>query len=280
MKKKIKLLSGFAIAMAVGGGVIAGGLTEKIEVMFNSIELRVDGEVVNSPNILYKGTTYVPIRDVAEALGRGVNYNNNTKIAYIYDKEKYGSDDKSAIVGKNIFINLSEKDVASAIVEGKKGILNASSFEDKNYSLNAIKKADSFIKSAKIYTPYLSIVQASAMSQSEYKNVSNERINDLLNQQKNIMPFTIDVQGDSITFTKNFHAVLRQGGHIIQPQRMSGKDNLARRSSKFPNSPAYTARIGADFPAEEIDFTKKAELVVVYLGNYESIFEVDFSKYK
>ncbi|WP_236913053.1 stalk domain-containing protein [Clostridium sp. Cult1] len=74
MKKELK---GFVVGVVVtvilmSTVVFAGGMKQKIEVMLNSVNIAVNGKPVNADNILYKGTTYVPIRDVAEMLGKKV----------------------------------------------------------------------------------------------------------------------------------------------------------------------------------------------------------------
>lgn len=61
---------------------------EQIEVQFNLIRLTVNGEEVQADNILYKDTTYVPIRAVAEMLGKEVTWDQETRTAGINDSEE------------------------------------------------------------------------------------------------------------------------------------------------------------------------------------------------
>ena len=67
---------------------------QTIKVLFSNIPIYIDGNRVELSHkaILHEGTTYLPMRDIAEALGKEVLYNNNTKEIYIYEKEGKNSD--------------------------------------------------------------------------------------------------------------------------------------------------------------------------------------------
>ncbi|WP_010277800.1 copper amine oxidase N-terminal domain-containing protein [Paenibacillus senegalensis] len=56
---------------------------ETIYAGFNQITVKVDNQLVESDNLLYEGTTYIPIRNVAEMLGWDVTYYHELKTAYI-----------------------------------------------------------------------------------------------------------------------------------------------------------------------------------------------------
>lgn len=85
--------------------VFAGGVKEKIEVVLNSVNLSVNGNPVKADNILYKGTTYVPIRSVAEILGKKVEWDGKTNTASINDKDnivdKIGPANKYEYIGRD-----------------------------------------------------------------------------------------------------------------------------------------------------------------------------------
>lgn len=63
--------------------LVWAGNSATISVLFNEVKLVVDGKSVNKETLLYNGTTYVPLRAAAEALGQEVNYDADTKTAYI-----------------------------------------------------------------------------------------------------------------------------------------------------------------------------------------------------
>lgn len=83
MKKYIGILIGTALLTTT---VFAKQITTKIEVLFNDVKIEVNGKKVESDNIVYKGTTYVPLRSVSELLSKDVEWNGETKLAKINDK--------------------------------------------------------------------------------------------------------------------------------------------------------------------------------------------------
>jgi len=70
----------------VSSFVLGESSETSISILFNSINISVNGEAVESNNILYEGTTYVPLRDVAEMLGKEVSWDEETRIAGINDE--------------------------------------------------------------------------------------------------------------------------------------------------------------------------------------------------
>jgi len=84
MKKVSRILSVLVMIIClvmVSSFVMGDSVEESITVLFNSINITVNGEAVQSDNILYEGTTYVPLRDVAEMLGKEVSWDGETKTA-------------------------------------------------------------------------------------------------------------------------------------------------------------------------------------------------------
>ena len=88
MKKELRgFIIGVIITMMILGSVVfSESITQTIEVIFNSVNLEVNGKKVEADNILYNGTTYVPLRAVAEILGKEVGWNQETRTASINDK--------------------------------------------------------------------------------------------------------------------------------------------------------------------------------------------------
>lgn len=89
MKNGIKgYILGFVTSLfLMGSTVFAEQAFKNIEVLFNSISIVVNGQKVDKENLLYNGTTYVPLRSVAEILGAVVNYDDKTRTAFIDQKE-------------------------------------------------------------------------------------------------------------------------------------------------------------------------------------------------
>lgn len=87
MKKELKgFVLGLIVATLLMGTVFAGGVKQAINVVLNSVNLTVNNKKINADNILYNGTTYVPLRAVAEALGKDVGWDEKTNTASINDK--------------------------------------------------------------------------------------------------------------------------------------------------------------------------------------------------
>ena len=85
MKKEIKGFICGVIATSLIGcvSISATGIWDKIDVLRNDITVVVNGTPVAADNFLYNDTTYLPMRAIAEALGKDVQYDKNTNTAYI-----------------------------------------------------------------------------------------------------------------------------------------------------------------------------------------------------
>lgn len=99
MSKKMIFILLLTIALSFTLGAVAnanGGLTKLAEVYLNNdISVVINGIVFNAKDpqdgsvyvpITYKGRTYLPLRAVAEAVGLPVDYDQNTKTAYLGTK--------------------------------------------------------------------------------------------------------------------------------------------------------------------------------------------------
>ena len=93
MKQK---LQGFITGVLIGatltsGMVVAKSGTEMIEALYNNIKIYVDGVKIEPKDatgkmvepFIYNGTTYIPVRAVAEAIGKEVNWEGLTQSVYI-----------------------------------------------------------------------------------------------------------------------------------------------------------------------------------------------------
>ncbi|CAN7747491.1 stalk domain-containing protein [Paenibacillus sp. LjRoot56] len=100
MRKELKGMGiGFVlISLLVGGSALAAGYKSTIEVLFNNVNLTVNGKKVASDNILYNGTTYIPLRDVADLLGKKVGWDQASNTASINDPGFVPADNGDASV--------------------------------------------------------------------------------------------------------------------------------------------------------------------------------------
>lgn len=88
MKKYSKgFIMGLLVATLLMNVALGETIKKTIEVVYNSVNLSVNDKKVDVDNILYNGTTYVPIRAVAEMLGKEVGWDQATFTASINDKK-------------------------------------------------------------------------------------------------------------------------------------------------------------------------------------------------
>ncbi|WP_019229012.1 stalk domain-containing protein [Sedimentibacter sp. B4] len=82
----------------------ANSLLQKIDVLINSISLYVNNEQVTVSNFLFNGTTYVPLRSVAEMNGMEVKWDGENKRVDLISSETFNmkvTDGKYNIIGAN-----------------------------------------------------------------------------------------------------------------------------------------------------------------------------------
>ena len=85
MKKRVQGLVAGLIIGATVAGTGAFAYTNYIEAVYNDINIVVDGKKVNSDSepFISEGTTYLPVRAVAEALDKPVYWDGDTSTVYI-----------------------------------------------------------------------------------------------------------------------------------------------------------------------------------------------------
>ncbi len=89
MKKQLRaFILGILVAFIfMSVTIFAESITQQIEVLFNAINIKVNGTDVTVDNILYNGTTYVPLRAVSKMLDKKVGWDPETGTASINDDE-------------------------------------------------------------------------------------------------------------------------------------------------------------------------------------------------
>jgi len=99
MGKKRNLILVAALLVAFGTGVVAKDVFEVIKAEIRTdFTVKIDGEVRKFENvegervypILHDGTTYLPLRAIAEIMGKEVYWYEDDKLIEIKDKEKNG----------------------------------------------------------------------------------------------------------------------------------------------------------------------------------------------
>ncbi len=103
---------------------------------------------------------------------------------------------------------------------------------------------------------------------------SKQDVQQILNGSE--LQVVVTVFGSTPQFAVDSYVVLKQSNRLIKPQRVR-LDARASRSSAWPESPAYKARIVAAFPYGTFD-PKSLTTVVIFPGEGGEIdFEMDFS---
>jgi len=189
MKKTIKgFVVGVVITTMLMSTALGAGVKKTIEVAFNSINLTVNGKKVNADNIVYQGTTYVPLRVAGELLGKEVGWDQATNTASINDKVA----DKPVIKEEKPIIRseetLSQKNAVRKAEEflavmafSRSGLIKqlehgGFSNEDATYGVDktntdwkkqAVKKGEDFLA-------VMAFSRSSLMKQLEHGGFSNE----------------------------------------------------------------------------------------------------------
>ncbi|MBQ8525533.1 MAG: hypothetical protein IJ460_02270 [Clostridia bacterium] len=100
MNKNVKTFAAGIItgALIFSLPALARDVYESITVVRNTIGITIDGRSFEEDNFVYNGTTYVPLRAIAETFGKGVEYDEKNNIAKIvtdcsfkYEGEQVGS---------------------------------------------------------------------------------------------------------------------------------------------------------------------------------------------
>lgn len=95
---------GFIVASLViaSGTVSADPIERQINAVYNNIKIFVDGKQIDPTDANgnpvepfgYNGTTYLPVRAIAQALGKEVSWDNTTKTVYIGERTTSGTETK------------------------------------------------------------------------------------------------------------------------------------------------------------------------------------------
>ncbi|OME41414.1 hypothetical protein [Paenibacillus odorifer] len=185
-------------------------------------------------------------------------------------------------IRNNIF-NLSDQQIKNAISIGKKDYSAILAFE-KTQRLTIIQDTMKINQpEVLVFTPYLGIVRQSFLKFDNYEDYSLADAKKLVSvfSKSGRISFEVMALGNNIDFAETINIVLKQGDKILQPVKINGKDDYARRSTSWPDSPAYINPLTANFDIKQIDFSKPAELIYLYAGKELSVtYKVDFSRIK
>ena len=286
--KKIVFLSLLLILLT--GTAFSDSFQTTINVLLNSVKINVDGQEIKTPNLLYNGTTYVPLREISEALDKEVVWDNNTKTVNIVSKHPEdvivnsdSNDQLSNNKNSNYPYALSYKDIEEAFNIGQTNQpYLGQSIAKYELKPNSSKHSRN-IKISFIVTPFNLIIRDKAVSvkhNREYTMQDAIELHDSMVDSEGLI-FIVNVLGDTSNPHQETSIFLRQDNKIIQPFSIGGLDKAAKHTNSYPPYEAeLIARFSNTYSDIKIDFSKPAELVVVLSSKDEVTYDIDFSKYK
>lgn len=105
MKKagKITLLALAATVVLSGVAAVGKSIAKQVDIYYRNIKININGEEYTPKNVdgetvepfIYEGTTYLPVRAVADALGKDVEWDDETSTVIITDKKSDASAEES-----------------------------------------------------------------------------------------------------------------------------------------------------------------------------------------
>lgn len=113
--------------------VLADSILQSIDVVFDSVQVQINGEKLDANTILYNGSTYLPMRKVAEAVGKDVEWKQETMTANIVEKK----------VGDNTMIN-NEFIICDSNTKEAYGEMNNETYRSLKYIINLIEEYPGF----------------------------------------------------------------------------------------------------------------------------------------
>ncbi len=93
------------------------------------------------------------------------------------------------------------------------------------------------------------------------------------------MLVSMTILGDSPSFAVNSYMVLEQGETVVKPATLR-VDGQAGRSSAWPHSPKFRAKVVAKFRYADFDPNAQTSIIVFPATGGEARFSVDFAKIK
>ncbi|HHX23303.1 MAG: stalk domain-containing protein [Tepidanaerobacteraceae bacterium] len=142
-KKTLILLSALLVTTILFSSMALGAVTAKdIKAYYRNIKIKANGNIITSTQaepFIYNDTTYVPIRLVAEALDKVVDWDNNQSTVIINDKTSYQQElnslraQNSYLQGMNIDLQRKIKELEDEIKELEEKKSNTDDLEDYLY---------------------------------------------------------------------------------------------------------------------------------------------------
>ena len=131
MKKRLIIILAIAVVITAGT-VCAAPVTKMLEAHYNDIKLEINGALTEPKDangntvdpFIVDGTTYLPVRAIAQALNKTVSWDGDTSTVVINDNDEDGKPQTSYEKGELIYENAlaSEEDVKGWVMEGQANV--------------------------------------------------------------------------------------------------------------------------------------------------------------
>ncbi len=245
-------------------------------------------KALDVPAQLIENRIFIPLRFFSEEFNLNVNWNQDTKSIFLTDKDINNPLKSTISTTENNLFKLSDEQILEAIEEGANGFKYVNNIFLTKYSLTpSIQSAyDIFVGQISISTPYMLIMQQSAIKTANYESMTLEEGRIIVDSFSKAKPISLSViyypTDSSNKQIVNF--IIKQNGNIFKPQKIDGINNIPRITNTFPDFPEYELNLYPSFNTNEyatkIDFTKPMELIVIHAPEMESKYNIDFSYIK
>lgn len=195
--QRAKDLATGAIISALVVGVTPVALAKtglvNIPVQYSNIKVVVDGNELSTSKepFIYDGTTYLPLRAVAEAVGKEVSWDNSAKVAYLGAKLATSTPQtQPPVQTNNTTIQTigqknalkSAKDYISMMPFSREGLIKQLEYEKYSHE-DAVYAVDNCgadwkeqaVKAAKAYLEMMSFSKSGLIEQLEYEGYTHEQ---------------------------------------------------------------------------------------------------------
>lgn len=199
----------------------------------------------------------------------------------------YKNDYDTKIKNTNFFV-LTEKDMLEAIEEGKKGFEYVSDIINNKYSLKYSHTNSSlgeyirkYVEQVNISTPYLAIMQSSALKSTKYETFTLKSAQDLCRTFDNeYLNININYVQDNFEKPNIYAVVIKQGDEFFSATEILGKDDYPTRSGSEYTNFIQVYFDNSKYENKKIDFTNGAELIIAILPENEIVYNIDFSNFR
>jgi|GEM_PF-5647381 len=128
-KEKLRIfLCGVSVGLVLlllCGSALADATTRQLTAIYNNIKIYVDGELISPKDVngkptepfIVEGSTYLPVRAVAEALGKPVDWDGPNQSVYIGERP---TDIKFIVIKPNVIYNTKLGEIESVTADGGK----------------------------------------------------------------------------------------------------------------------------------------------------------------